>query len=72
MKYAMETNRAHGLPYHNSNHLNRVAMFALMGAEYYGLSNEEKKLILTAAFFHDYNHTGSGKNDDLSIIEAVK
>jgi len=69
--YVMETNPSSDLPYHNNFHLDQVCKFALLGADYYQLSDNDKKLLAISALFHDYNHTGSGKNDDINIENAI-
>jgi len=45
---------------------------ALEGCEYYEIPEQYKRLITTAALFHNFNHTGSGKDDDINIIKAVE
>lgn len=70
-KYVMTTNKSKYLPYHNNFHLEQVCKYALLNSEYENISIEEQKLLAIAALFHDYNHSGSGKNDDDNIREAV-
>lgn len=70
--YVMENNPSSGLPYHNSFHIEHVCLFAMKGAEFYKIPNQNKKLLATAALFHDFDHSGSGKNDDENILRAVK
>jgi len=69
--YVMDTNPSSGLPYHNNYHLQQVCKFALMGADFYKLSDMDKRLLAVAAIFHDYDHSGSGKDDDINIKRAV-
>ena len=70
--YVMEHNKSYANPYHNNFHLEHVCLFALKGCEFYKIQDQYKKLIATAALFHDFNHTGSGKNDDDNILIAVQ
>lgn len=70
-KFVMDNNKSYNLPYHNEFHLEQVCKFALKGAEFYDLSIEDKKCLAVAALFHDINHTGSGKNDDINIEIAI-
>ena len=70
--YIINTNPSSNLPYHNTFHLEHVCQFSLLGADFYNLSNDDKKILATAALFHDYNHTGSGKNDDININNAIE
>jgi len=69
--HVITTNKAFNLPYHNTPHLENVCKYALMGAEHYGLSIEDQIIIATAALYHDKDHTGSGKNDDINIEIAI-
>lgn len=69
--YVISTNPSNDLPYHNNNHIVRVCEFAIMGAEYYKLSENDIRLLIVACLFHDYNHTGSGANDDININNAI-
>ena len=69
--YVMDTNIAKYLPYHNNFHLENVCKYALLNAEG-RVSFEEQRLLAVAALFHDYNHTGSSKNDNENIEIAVR
>jgi hypothetical protein len=69
--YVITNNTASYLPYHCSFHLEQVCKYALKGAEFHNLTEIQKSEIAVAALFHDINHTGSGKNDDINIQIAI-
>ena len=70
--YVMENNNAYNNPYHNNFHLEHVCLFTIEGCEYYEVLDPHKKLVLTAALFHDFNHSGGrNKNDDDNIKLAI-
>lgn len=71
-KWVIDNNGSFNLPYHNNFHLENVTLFALKGCEYYSVPSRYQVLVATAGLFHDINHSGSGKNDDLNILESVK
>ena len=69
--YVMETNPSNHLPYHNSFHMESVTNMAILGGIYYGLTDEEMGDLIRAGLFHDYNHSGSGKDDKINILRAI-
>jgi hypothetical protein len=78
--YVMSNNTGNINPYHNNFHLESVAKTALELCEkYYGndtgikklpINDDVIRLVITAALFHDMNHTGSGKDDSINITIA--
>ena len=70
--YVMETNPSKDLPYHCNYHLEQVTKFALMGCEQYKLDIPSQRLVAVAALFHDFDHSGSGKDDNINIMRACK
>lgn len=70
--YVMENNPSQDLPYHGNFHLESVAKFTLLGAQHHKLDKISQRNLATAALFHDWNHSGSGKDDDLNIKRAIK
>ena len=69
--YVMLNNKSKYLPYHNNFHAEMVCGYALLIADNLKLSNDDTYLLAIAALFHDFNHTGSGKDDDKNIEIAV-
>lgn len=67
LDYVIDNNESYNNPYHNNYHLQQVCLFALRGCDYYKMDNQNKRLVAVAALFHDFNHTGSGKDDDKNI-----
>ena len=70
--YVMEHNPSKGLPYHSNYHLEQVTKFALIGSEYYKFPIPNQRLVAVAALFHDFDHSGSGKEDNINIMRACK
>lgn len=70
--YVMENNPSQDLPYHNNFHLESVTKFTLLGAQHHDLDTVTEKNLAVAALFHDFNHSGSGKDDDLNIKRSIK
>lgn len=72
-KYILINNNSNQNPYHDLNHLMTVLKYCYYGAIYEGIVNEkELKELLIAAIFHDANHSGGKKTDDLNIKNAKK
>ena len=67
VQYVIDNNKSDDLPYHDNFHSKRVLCYAITGANYYGLSIKDKKILGMASLFHDFNHTGSGKDDSINI-----
>ena len=60
-------------PYHNEQHLFIVTLASAAGAEYYDLTPRQKRVLVLAALYHDYNHTGKiGVPDSVNIELAVE
>lgn len=61
------------LPYHNIRHMLHV-MWDVYDATlaYPEIDERTRRNLLIAALFHDYNHTGSGKDDAVNIRNAVQ
>ena len=60
--------------YHNFRHIFHVFWLCYQACLYYGdtLTKREKRNLLIAAMFHDYNHSGCLGYDDQEIERAVK
>ncbi len=61
-------------PYHNFRHIFHVMWLCHDACKFYKnqLSKREMRNLLIAAMFHDFNHTGSTKNDQINIQNALK
>lgn len=60
-------------PYHNEQHLFIVALASAAGADYYNLTVRQKRVLVLAALYHDYNHTGkAGVPDSINIEHAIE
>jgi hypothetical protein len=73
-EWVMKNNQSKDLPYHSNYHLKMVAETALKGCDAYhtAFDDKVKKLVVSAALFHDFNHTGSGVDDDENIKIAIE
>lgn len=60
-------------PYHNEQHLFIVTLASAAGANHYNLTAREKRALILAALYHDYNHTGkAGVPDAINIERALE
>ncbi len=61
-------------PYHNFRHMTHVAWLCHDACRFYKnrLSLRERRNIMIAAMFHDYDHPGTAGNDDLNIERAIR
>jgi hypothetical protein len=69
--YVLQNNPSKNLPYHGNSHMEMVAWVATLGGVFYGLTDEDMKILITAALVHDFDHSGSGKDDDINIVRAI-
>jgi len=68
------SNKSNNLPYHGIDHLFEVMRFCYVTMENDDLCKESminKKELLIAALFHDYNHSGGKETDDVNITYAI-
>jgi hypothetical protein len=65
-------NRFH--PYHNLRHMLHVFWMCYQACVHYSdsMSPEEKRILLIASLFHDFDHSGMSGNDDLNIARAIR
>ncbi len=70
-------------PYHNWRHMFHVLVLCYRACEYYAnfradsgstlrISPLDMRLLLIAAIFHDFDHTGKSGNDEINIRLALK
>jgi len=72
-KYILLNNKSNYNPYHDLNHLMTVLKYCHQGAIVEGVENKkEVRELLIAAIFHDANHSGGKKTDDLNIKNSKK
>ena len=65
-------NTARDLPYHGVQHLFTTTLNAYDGALAEGLTGLEIHLLLTAALYHDVDHTGGPGPDSVNVAAAVR
>lgn len=72
-KYIILNNKSNDNPYHNLNHLLTVLKYCYIGSKK-ELITDEKELreLLLAAIFHDVNHSGGKKTDDINVSNSKK
>lgn len=70
----MQNARNLGNAYHNFRHILHVVYLCHDACEYYRdtFSLRERRHLLIAALYHDYNHPGRAGNDDLNIQFALR
>jgi len=72
-KYIILNNKSNNNPYHNLNHLLTVMKYCHLGAISEKITDEkELRELLIAAIFHDVNHSGGKKTDDINIKNSKK
>lgn len=71
--YYMEYCMSACLPYHNLNHTFKMMwhIIQIFNSGKYDLNNEDLLILLTAAIFHDYNHSGGMFSDLTNVNIAV-
>lgn len=70
LKFIIDNSLSLHAPYHNLNHNMTITHYAIYCAEHENLNEEQKKELLIAAIFHDYNHSGGEASDNINIIHA--
>lgn len=60
-------------PYHNTEHIERVTLFTIMGCEWYfdSIGKYGTEIAATAALFHDFGHSGGKLKDDSDNIKLA-
>ncbi len=72
-KYIILNSNSNDRPYHNLNHLLTVLKYCYIGAIEESVTDEkELRELLISAIFHDVNHTGGKKTDDINIKNSKK
>lgn len=72
-KYIILNSNSNDKPYHNLNHLLTVLKYCYLGALEETISSEkELRELLVSAIFHDVNHSGGKKTDDVNIKNSKK
>jgi hypothetical protein len=61
-------------PYHNFRHMFHVVWLAYQACSFYRgqLTTRERRNLLIAAMFHDFDHSGIMGDDDLNIARAIR
>lgn len=72
IKYHFEHNSGLNLPYHNFYHGLVVTSSCIEAADFYNLEWNDVELLIAAALFHDFNHSGGKEKDDWNVIKAKK
>lgn len=71
--YVKDTNASADMPYHNNQHLFNVARLASqLYRSGWDCNRTEERLVITAALFHDYDHSGGELKDAQNIERAIK
>ncbi|MBS0636910.1 MAG: hypothetical protein JSS12_05325 [Verrucomicrobia bacterium] len=61
-------------PYHNFRHMMHVTWLCYDACRHYKkvLTKREMRNLLIAAMFHDFDHPGKARNDELNVEKAIK
>lgn len=61
-------------PYHNFRHMFHVLWMCYQACKFYRnkLDPRHMRILLIAALFHDFDHTGMSGDDDLNIARAIR
>ena len=61
-------------PYHNFRHMTHVLWLCHKASQFYmnELTQRQRRNLLIAAIFHDFDHSGMFGNDDLNIERAIR
>lgn len=60
------------LPYHNMQHMFAVTQSVYEACDFYDITGRQRRNMLIAAMFHDYDHTGLTGDDEINIKRAVE
>ncbi|MDE1874587.1 MAG: hypothetical protein KGI79_00085 [Patescibacteria group bacterium] len=63
------------LPYHNFRHMLHVTRLCYGACKFYGMHElhpRERRNLLIAALFHDFDHTGRAGPDRINIAQAIR
>ncbi|MEK6828604.1 MAG: HD domain-containing protein [Nanoarchaeota archaeon] len=72
-KYILLNSKSNHNPYHDLNHLLTVMKYCYYGAIAEKIKDEkELRELLITAIFHDVNHSGGKKTDDINIKNSKK
>lgn len=72
-KYIILNSNSNDRPYHNLNHLLTVLKYCYLGAiEEFITDEKELSELLLTAIFHDVNHSGGKKTDDINIKNSKR
>jgi hypothetical protein len=69
--YVVVENPSNELPYHNLHHTNCLVINCAAGAVAMNLPEEERRVLLLSAVFHDFAHSGGRRKDHHNIGMAV-
>lgn len=69
--YFINHNPSNDLPYHNLYHTNCMIINCAEGADEMQLPPEKTCVLLLAAIFHDFGHSGGKEKDDHNIRVAI-
>jgi hypothetical protein len=70
--WVVKNNPARDLPYHNLFHAQCMIENCYDGAQYHNLPYSDTKLLLFAALFHDFDHSGGLHPDSTNIKRALR
>lgn len=72
LKIILTKNTGNTNPYHNFYHIQTVVISCYTIAKFENVKDDEIKLILIAALFHDFDHSGGKLTDDKNVKIAIE
>lgn len=70
-RFIVENNSSNAAPYHSLHHMLRVTHYCSAGCLYHNITGSRRTMLLTAAMFHDFNHSQGKEKDDKNIKRAL-
>ena len=67
----LKNNKGNHNPYHNSFHCLSVARACWEGSQAENLKEEDTRVLLIAAIYHDIHHSGGKSEDNVNIRNAI-
>jgi len=70
-RFIVENNSSNAAPYHSLHHMLRVTYHCNEGCIFHNITGRRRVNLLTAAMFHDFNHSQGKEKDDYNILKAL-
>jgi hypothetical protein len=71
-RYVVEHNPSNDAPYHNLDHMLRVAHRCYEGCSFHALTAQQRTETVLAALFHDFDHSQGRLSDEWNVKAAIR